>query len=150
MRWRDVKRNKIAKKEQQIQVSAFILKRAKAFLVDMFMINMPILYITTYLILDGKENFQQNSIAIFACTMLFGLIISLLLSKFAQTPGYKAYEIKLVDTKTGETVSFFRCFLRFLYFIVSGFTLIGLFLCFFRKDGKNLHDLLSNTIVINK
>jgi uncharacterized RDD family membrane protein YckC len=149
VRWRDVKQNKITKKEQKTQVSACISKRVKAFLIDMFMINMPILYITTYLILDGKEDFQQSSIAIFTCTMLFGFIISFLLSKFAQTPGYKAYDIKLVDVKTGKTAGLLKCFSRFLYFIVSGVILVGLLLCFFRKDGKNLHDLLSNTVVVN-
>ncbi|MDR1460871.1 MAG: RDD family protein [Campylobacteraceae bacterium] len=151
MRWRDVKHNKIIKKNQTEsgQKIASIPKRIKAFLVDMFMINMPILYIAVYLVLDGKENFQQNPIAIFVCTMLFGIIISTLLFKFAQTPGYKAYEIKLVHAKTKNGVGFFRCFFRFLCFIVSGAILIGLISCFFRKDGKNLHDLLSDTMVVD-
>ncbi|MDR0407522.1 MAG: RDD family protein [Campylobacteraceae bacterium] len=151
MRWRNIKQNKITKKEQNQnrQKIASVPKRAKAFLIDMFMINMPILYITAYFILDGKEDFQQNSIAIFICTMLFGIIISTLTSKFTQTPGYKAYEIKLIDTKTKNGVGFFRCFFRFLCFIISGVILIGLILCFFRKDGKNLHDLLSNTMAVD-
>ncbi|MDR3177703.1 MAG: RDD family protein [Campylobacteraceae bacterium] len=149
MRWRDVKQNRIVKKSPLEQKSASIPKRAKAFLIDMFMINMPILYIAVYLVLGGKDEFLQNHAAIFACTMLFGLIVSVLLCKFAQTPGYKAYEIKLIDANTHKAVGFFKCFFRFLCFIVSGFTLIGLLLCFFREDGKNLHDLLSKTVVID-
>lgn len=150
MRWRDVKQNKIIKIAQKSeQKIASIPKRVKAFLIDMFMINMPILYIATYLILDGKDDFRQNSIAIFICTMLFGTITSALFSKFSQTPGYKAYEMKLIYIKTGNSVGFFRCFFRFFCFIVSGVTLIGLILCFFRKDGKNLHDLLSNTMAVD-
>ncbi|MDR3345921.1 MAG: RDD family protein [Campylobacteraceae bacterium] len=151
MRWRDVKHNKIAPAPSAKEVckNADIFKRAKAFLVDMFMINMPILYIAVYLILGGREAFQQNPLAIFACTMLFGLIVSVFLSVSAQTPGYRAYDIKLVDAKSGEKTGFFRCFWRFLCFILSGSIVVGLFVCFFRKDGKNLHDLLSRTVVID-
>jgi uncharacterized RDD family membrane protein YckC len=149
VRWRNIKQNKITKKNQNEQRLASIPKKIKAFVIDMFMINMPILYIAAYLILNGKEDFQQNPAAIFICTMLFGLIMSILFFKFAQTPGYKAYEIKLVDAKTGKTVGFFRCFFRFVCFIFSGTILVGLLLCFFRKDGKNLHDLLSNTVAID-
>lgn len=150
MRWRDVKQNKITKKSEKPKLqSTSVPKRIKAFLIDMFMINMPILYITTYVILGNKDSFKQNPTAIFICTMFFGLIMSFLFFKFTQTPGYKAYDIKLIRAKTGEKADFFRCFFRFLCFIVSGAILIGLLLCFFRKDGKNLHDLLSDTMAVD-
>lgn len=151
MRWRDVKQNRAnnQKNETHVVKSADVPKRLKAFLVDIFMINIPILYIVTYLILDGKESFQENQIAIFVCTVIFGLILSLFLSRSTQTPGYKAYDIKLVDSRTGGKIGFFRCFCRFLCFVVAGCTFVGLFACFFRQDGKGIHDILAHSIVID-
>lgn len=35
-------------------------ERIKAFITDMFMINMPLLYLTTYVFLDGKEDFTHK------------------------------------------------------------------------------------------
>ncbi|MFV0481028.1 MAG: RDD family protein [Campylobacteraceae bacterium] len=141
--------NKNATKTPLSSSFASVPKRIKAFIIDMFMINMPILYITTYFILGSKEAFQNNPIAIFLCTLIFGIILSIFFAKSGQTPGFRAYEIKLIDIKTGSKPTFLRAFFRFFCFILSGFTLVGLFLVFFRKDGKNLQDILSKTIPVN-
>jgi uncharacterized RDD family membrane protein YckC len=79
---------------------------------------------------------------------LYGFIYAILLSKFGQTPGKKAYEIKVVDDKSGEYISFFKALLRFLSFLFTATTLLGLFLPFYRKDKKGLHDLICGTIVV--
>jgi len=127
-----------------------IFLRIKAFIVDMFFIAMPLLYITTYLILGSKEAFQENQFAIAIVWLIYGLITSIFIAKSAQTPGYKFAQIYLIDLKTGRKISFFKAFLRFVCFILAGFSIVGLFLCFFRKDKLNLHDLLTQTAPVIK
>lgn len=122
--------------------------RVKAFITDIFMIYAPILYLIAYVVMNGKDDFQSSQLAPFIGVSLYGLIYALLLSKFGQTPGKKAYEIKVVDDKTGKNVSFFKAILRFIAFLFSATTLLGLFIPFYRKDKKALHDLLCGTIVI--
>lgn len=151
MRWRDVKNKKYKqeKPQKQVLISSPILWRMKAFITDSFMIYIPILYITTYLILDGKEDFLSNQIAVFVDTFLFGFILSIFFAKSGQSPGFRAYEMKLIDKKTMEKPSFFKVFFRYFCFLISGASVVGLFLCFFRKDKQNLHDIMSQTMAQN-
>jgi uncharacterized RDD family membrane protein YckC len=145
MRWRDIKQRKV-KLQPPLFQTASISKRIKAFIIDMFMINMAVLYFAAYIVLGGKDEFQQNQPAIFICTMVFGFILSVFFALKGQSPGYKAYNIKLIDLKTGEKPRFFRAYFRFICFIFSGATIIGLAIAFFRNDKKSLHDILSDTI----
>ncbi len=151
MRWRDVKQHKFSSpKTDEVKINyASVLSRFKSFVVDIFMIYTPILYITTYVVLDGKDDFLANQIAVFVDTFLLGLILSIFFAKSSQSPGYKAYDIRLLDKKTMKSPSFLRAFFRYFVFLISGASLVGLVLCFFRKDKQNLHDLLSRTIVVN-
>jgi len=75
---------------------------------------------------------------------------TLFLYKTGQTPGYRAYNITLIDEKSKKKPSLFIVLFRNLSAILSFFTIIGWMLMFFRKDNKNLHDLLSATAVVNK
>lgn len=122
--------------------------RVKAFITDMFMIYAPILYLIAYVVMNGKDDFQSSQLAPLMGVTLYGFIYAILLSKFGQTPGKKAYEIKVVDEKSGEYISFFRAIFRFLAFLFTATTLLGLFLPFYRKDKKSLHDLICGTIVV--
>lgn len=119
--------------------------RVKAFIIDTFFIFMPILYIATYAILGSKEAFLNNHIAIFICNLIFAIILSLFFCISAQTPGYKAQQIYLVSLKTGQKIGFFHALFRYICFVFSGFSIIGLMLCFLRKDRLNLHDILSSS-----
>lgn len=122
--------------------------RVKAFITDMFMIYAPILYLIAYVAMNGKDDFQSSQLAPLMGVTLYGFIYAILLSKFGQTPGKKAYEIKVVDDKSGEYISFFKALLRFLSFLFTATTLLGLFVPFYRKDKKGLHDLICGTIVV--
>ena len=122
--------------------------KIKAFITDMFMIYIPILYLLTYVVLNGKDEFQSSTVAPLAGVLLFGLISSFLLSKFGQTPGNKAYTMKVVDVKTHKLISFPRAFLRYVSFIFSATFVLGLFVGFYRKDNASLHDLIAKTTVI--
>jgi uncharacterized RDD family membrane protein YckC len=154
MRFRKLKKqskqlDKIKKDLKQKYQYARYVDRIKALITDLFMIYAPILYTITYVIMNGKDDFQSSQLAPLAGVLLYGIIYALLLSRSAQTPGKKAYEMKVVDIKTGQNLSFFRAFYRFIAFLFSATILLGLFVPFYRKDNRALHDLIAGSVVVN-
>ena len=153
-RWRDVKKGKIKATKELVSdilptsTCAPILSRIKAFITDMFMLMMPIMYVTTYIIMNGKDDFQSSEIARWLTMLIFGLTTIIFLVKKGQTPGFKAYSLKLIDSTTKETVSFAKGTFRYLIFIVSAVSIVGALLPFIRKDKKTFQDLVANTCVI--
>jgi len=150
MRFRDIKKQQkhVTEEIKPKYVYARYVDRVKAFITDMFMIYAPILYVTAYLIMDGKDDFQSSELAPLLGVTIYGFIYAILLSKFGQTPGKKAYELKVVDDRTGENIGFFKSAFRFIAFLFTATTLLGLLLPFYRKDKKALHDLICGTIVV--
>ena len=151
MRFRDLKKqsnknNQTNKNEQNVKYATYV-DRIKALITDLFMIYAPILYIITYVVLGDKDSFQNSQLAPLVGVTLYGLIYAVLISKFGQTPGKKAYTIKVVDYKTKDNIGFFRAFLRFFAFLFTASTLLGLLLPMYRKDKRALHDLLAGTVV---
>jgi len=155
-RWRDTKKGKNTQnKTNENKVQEVVLNqscsplfRIKAFITDMFMIMMPIMYVTTYIILDGKDSFQGSEMARWITMIIYGLIVVILWVKKGQTPGFKAYDIILISDKDKKTLGFVSATLRYLMFIVSAISILGMILPFFRKDKKTLQDLMMNTSVI--
>nr|WP_031347972.1 RDD family protein [Sulfurimonas hongkongensis] len=148
MRFRNLKKHQKKTSQKPKYFYASFTNRIKAFITDLFMIYAPILYICAYVIMDGKDDFQASQLAPLLSTALYGFIYAILLSKFGQTPGKKAYEMEVVDSKNGEHIGFFRAILRFVAFLFTAATLLGLFLPLYRKDRKALHDILANTLVV--
>ncbi len=68
-------------------------------------------------------------------------------SKFAQTPGFKIMDIRVIKTD-GTNLGFFRAFLRYVLAIVSG----SIFPLFYRIDTErqSAHDLIVDSIVVEK
>ncbi|RXJ65940.1 hypothetical protein CRV08_14000 [Halarcobacter ebronensis] len=154
-RWRDIKQRNIKKDTSKDEndnslKSAPLVTRIKSFLVDMFMIMMPIMYVTTYLIMDGKDDFQGSEDARWITACVFGLIIILFWSIKGQTPGYKAYSLKLLDNNTKKRVSFLKSTFRYFLFLISATTIILAFVPFFRKDKKCVQDILTNSTVVSE
>lgn len=162
-RWRDIKQtdkanensssnkyNALEKDINPLIISAAISKRIKAFIVDMFMIMMPIMYVTTYLIMGGKDDFQGSDEARWITASVYGLIIIFFWIIKGQTPGFKAYSIKLIDDKTLKNISLGKAILRYLIFLISATTIFLTFIPFFRKDKKTIQDILCKTIVISQ
>lgn len=151
MRFRDIK-----KRQKQLQKSTQKTKifyatypdRVKALITDLFMIYAPILYFITYVVMNGKDDFQSSQWAPLLGVTLYGLIYAVLIAKFGQTPGKKAYKIEVVDDKTLQHIGVFRAFCRFVAFLFSATILIGLFFPFYRKDKKALHDIICSTVQI--
>lgn len=154
MRWREIKQGKKAPVEPDTTGPRFfaapVVQRVKALIIDVFMIYIPLLYLTTYIVLDGKEAFQSNQWAIFIDSLLFGLILALFWAKTGQSPGCRAYELKVIHVSSGEKPNFFQALWRYVAFLLAGTTVVGVLLAPFRQDKKNLHDLLSRTLVVSK
>ena len=160
-RWRDTKKgnvntkpkkNKEKKVQDENQTSHIIctgpLDRIKAFITDMFMIMMPIMYITTYIIMDGKDSFQSSETARWLTMLIYGIITVLFWVKKAQTPGLKAYDLHLIDDNTNKPLSYVVAIARYLMFIISAVSIVGALLPFFRKDKKTLQDVIMQTSVV--
>ena len=125
------------------------IERAKAFLIDIFLLYVPVLYVC-YFVLGSKEAFLGNQAVIFACSAFFGVVQALFLSTKAQSPGLKAYDLYLIDIKKGRKLSFLRVILRYIVFLIGASLLFGLLTSFLRKDGLALHDLLSQSCIVRK
>ena len=160
MKWRDVKQNKVQKKNTNESIEpkkkspksdlASLPSRLKAFLTDTFLITTPILYIVIYLVMGNGEGFAENRTLgwgiIFA---VHAIIILIFWLKNGQTPGLKAYDIKLVDSNTRGRLSVIQVLIRYVSTLVAVVSIFLLFLPFFNKNKNTFQDLLSNTVIIN-
>jgi uncharacterized RDD family membrane protein YckC len=154
-RFRDVKQGKQIQtpiKEKAYPVShhyASVKSKIKAFLTDAFMLLMPIMYIVFYFIMDGREGFSEDKLIGWIYILVPLVIVqTLFMFKSGQTPGYRAYNLTLIDENTQKKPSLGIILFRNLLAILSLLTFIGWALMFFRKDNKNLHDILSATAVV--
>ena len=158
-KWRDVKQNRIQNEKHKI--SSFISKtskdnlaslpsRFKAFLTDTFLITTPILYIVIYLIMGSGAQFAENRSLGWGIIFIFHVTIILIFwLKNGQTPGLKAYDIKLVDNTTKQRVSVVQVIIRYATTLFAVISIFLLFVPFFNKDKKTFQDILSNTVIIN-
>jgi len=154
-RFRDVKQGRTEVKKEKKTTSkkkenyASIGAKTKAFLTDAFMLIMPIMYIVFYLIMGGREDFAGHRILGWIYILIPLVIVqTIFIHKTGQTPGYRAYNLTLVDESTQKKPSLFIIIFRNLSAILSMFTLLGALLMFFRKDHKALHDILTGTAVV--
>ncbi|CAA6828012.1 MAG: RDD family protein [uncultured Sulfurovum sp.] len=154
-RFREVKQAKhTSKKEHPPKTTrpyAHASTKIKAFLTDSFMLLMPVLYVVIYFIMGGREGFSDNKLLGWAYIFVpLILVQTLFMLKTSQTPGYRAYNIEVIDEHTGKRPSFFLLLFRNTSAVLSFFTVFGWLMMFFRKDAKTLHDLLSNTAITYK
>ncbi len=156
-RFRDIKQGKVQEETSKVKsISknddyASVGLKIKAFLTDAFMLLMPIMYVVFYLVMDGREDFAEHKLLGWLYILLPLIVVqTLFMHLTGQTPGYRAYNITLIDENTKKKPSLFVIIFRNLAAVLSFFTLLGWALMFFRKDKKTLHDLLSATAVINK
>lgn len=90
------KTNRDSIKSAKIPQSASFWTRAKAQVIDTFMIYMPIMYIFTYILIGNAASFRQSPWAPSVALLCYALIATFLTSFLGQTPGKKAYGIKIV------------------------------------------------------
>jgi len=156
-RFRDIKKGKVKEPEPKVKPTfqqenyASVGLKIKAFITDAFMLLMPIMYVVFYLVMDGREGFAEHRLAGWFYILIPLVIVqTIFLYRTGQTPGYRAYNITLIDENTKKKPSLFIILFRNLAAILSFFTILGWALMFFRKDNKTLHDLLSATAVVHK
>ena len=125
--------------------------KMKAFLTDSFMLLMPVMYAVIYLVMGGLPNVAQHRMETWLFILLPFLVIqTIFMVKTGQTPGYKAYAIEVVDERTLQRPSIGKIVVRNLTAIVSLLTIVGWMGMFVRQDKKNLHDILSGTVVVRQ
>ncbi len=157
-KWRDVKQNKVKQKnnfinnQEKINTSscASLSLRLKAFLTDSFLITTPITYIVMYLILGGGDEFANNRA--FGWTLILGvsaIIITFFWYVKFQTPGMKAYGVKIVN-ENKQRITFIQAVIRYLATLISMVSIFLMFMPFFHKEKKTFQDLISKTIIIDE
>ena len=152
-RFRDTKQNRETKidyvEKPRIPFATTGVK-AKAFLTDVFMLLMPILYISIYVIFDGLEDVALHRLEAWAYAMIpFLLILTLFMLKDeGRTPGARAQGLKVIEFHTLNKPSLFSIVFRNFTLLFSLFIPIFWLIPFFRKDKRMLHDFLSATCVI--
>ncbi|KAA6231446.1 RDD family protein [Campylobacter sp. LR264d] len=130
-------------------VRASRVERMKAFLIDLFLLYVPLLYIS-YFILGSAAEFRKSQLSIFICVLGFGFLQGLFFLKSAQSPGLKAYGLYLIDLKTGKKLKILKIILRYFAFIISCAILFGIIISLFRKDGLTAYDLISQSCIVKK
>ena len=157
-RWRDTKQGRAPKPKQTTKKQkteknklhyASILDKTKAFLTDTFMLAMPVMYVVIYLVMGSLKDAGANKTTSWGYILIaLGAIVVSFYVISGQTPGLKAYNLKVVDINTKQKPSFILAVLRYFFFTVVASTIFGLFYSFFRKDRRGVHDLLSGTAVV--
>ena len=152
-RFRDIKKsNSKNKKENNIEIEnnnfASIGDRFKAFMTDIFMLLMPIMYFVVYIVVGSREGFRDNMAMGWLYIIIPNFILVVIFfAKKSQTPGCKAYNIKLVD-RDGNKPLIGAIILRYYIELLSLITIIPLFMPFFHKDKKSLQDVISATYLM--
>lgn len=153
MRWRATKKGSKKEHKSALLPSAIapFQKRLKAFVIDSFMLLMPILYIVFYLIYGSREGFAAHMLQGWLLVLIpYGILSLIFLKRSGQTPGYKAYDLLLIDLKTKENASLSQLLVRYCLMLLTALTLVGLFIPLMRKDKLAVYDILSQTAPICK
>jgi len=152
MRWRDAKKGKFKHKtkikKEPLNIAP-IGDRIKAFLTDSFMIFMPIIYIVFYVIMGSREEFRAHMLMGWIYILIPHFIITTLFLYIKdQTPGYKAYNVKL-STFKHKKPSFLQIAVRYVVFTITMAIFPLLFIPFFTKQRLGLHDYISVTVPLH-
>ena len=153
-RFRDTKKNKVTKgREEVVKPSipyASKAQRAKAFLTDIFMLFMPIMYMVIYVVMDGREGASQDKLLAWVYVMApYLLILTIFMWRDeGRTPGARSQGLKVIEFHTLDNPSLFSIIFRNITLLFTLFIPFFWFVPFFRKDGRNVHDFLSATCLI--
>lgn len=158
-KWRDVKHKRAnnssnthssIKDKSSTNSCASLPSRIKAFLTDSFLITTPIIYIVMYLVLGGGTQFADNRTLGWSLILaISALIIIFFWYVKSQTPGMKAYGVKIVNNNN-ERISFLQALIRYLATLVSIISIFLMFMPYFHKEKKTFQDIVSNTIIIDE
>jgi uncharacterized RDD family membrane protein YckC len=149
------KTSKKEKKQNKIQQKPAIpfagnAKRAKAFLTDIFMLLMPLLYFVIYVIMGSLEDASHEKLRAWGYALIpYLLILSIFMIKDkGRSPGMRSQALRVIDTETLDKPSIFSILFRNFSFLLTLVIPFVWMFPFFRKDHRTLHDYLSKTCVI--
>ncbi len=151
MRWRYIKQGKVSHPKKTTEkskkfIAAPIKDRLKAFLTDTFMITMPIFYIVIYLVMGSREEFRAHMAQGWLYILIpHYLIVTTLWSLKGQTPGMKAYDMKLVRLNDRGLPNFFQATIRYIAMPISILSIVGVAIALFGKERLTLYDYISFT-----
>jgi uncharacterized RDD family membrane protein YckC len=153
-KWRDVKQHRVKttpkeKPKEEKNSCASLSSRMKAFLTDSFLITTPIFYIVIYLIMGSGEGFAEHRLA--GWGMIIGvhsLVIILFWLIKQQTPGLKAYDLKIVNSKLKQP-NILQYIIRYVATLFAVISFFLLFIPYTNKERKTFQDIISNTIIID-
>ena len=150
-RFRDIKKGRVVEqsnkqtKEKHSTIHASKGLRFKSFVTDSFMLVMPLMYITFYVVFGTREGFAEHKILGWLYILIPLVVIQIIfMTVSGQTPGMRAYNITLIDMATGKKPVFGVIIYRQMLSLLS-LPIFGWVLMFMRKDGRTLHELLSRT-----
>ena len=153
-RFRDTKKNRVTSGTEKIAkpVIPYANKRqrAKAFLTDIFMLFMPIMYAVIYVVMDGREGASNEKLLAWVYVMIpYLIILTIFMYKDeGRTPGARSQGLKVIEFHTLEKPSLFSIVFRNLMLPFSLFIPFFWFVPLFRRDGRAIHDFLSATCLI--
>lgn len=98
---------------------------------------------------SGAEFAENRALGWTIIFAFHSTIILIFWLKNGQTPGLKAYDIKLVDNTTKQRVSVMQVLIRYITTLFAVISIFLLFVPFFNKNKKTFQDILSNTVIIN-
>ena len=106
--------------------------------------------ILTFAFPDFENSFNVAIYRIITTLILIFLMITFWVKLDGATPGKKLMKIKIVDAETFQTIDYKQGTIRFLGYILSSIIfLFGFLMVAFSKRKQGLHDIVSNTIVVN-
>ncbi len=154
-RFRDVKQGRVssafpsAKSSKRPQaVYPDKRTRSKAFITDSFMLLIPIMYIVFYLVMGGREGFRANMLLGWIDILVPLIFVQIaFIAKTGQTPGMRAYTMRVVNSRTLQPAGFGQIVLRQILAPVSRL-FFGWILMFFRADHRQPHEVISRTTLI--
>ena len=135
---------------EKFQVASFP-RRIWAYIFDaifLTVLSMPIWIVVISEILNGREIFISWRLLLLQNVLILAYVIGFLMWDGA-TPGKWLMGLRVVDVNSGDSLSFFQAFVR----AIGGrlnffFVFLPQAVSFFRKDRRQLFDLLAETIVV--
>ena len=98
---------------------------------------------------SGQEFAQNRSLGWGIIFAIHFIIIAIFWLKNGQTPGLKAYDLKLVDNKTLSRVSVLQVIIRYFATLASIISIFFIFTPYINKERKTFQDIVSNTKIID-
>ncbi|MEQ6120600.1 RDD family protein [Reichenbachiella sp. MALMAid0571] len=94
---------------------------------------------------------ESNTVLYAICLTVITLYFTLFESSVWQgTPGKKYHQLKVINedgTRISVPIAFCRVLLKYVSIL---FLFLGIFIIYFRKDRKSLHDIILKTLVVRE